>query len=365
MTQENPHPRYNAQLFGFNAIEETLAQEFHSQTLHHSIMLCGAKGIGKATLAYRFARFVFSGGADLRALETDNFSLFGGTQPSESLSGSEGALYMPESHGIFKRVGANSHADLLSIEPLYDAKKDAFKDEIQADAARKISDFLSLTPAEAAYRVVIIDAADQLNEKAANALLKSIEEPPSYTYILLVCHNPLALLPTLRSRCRMIKCATPDLTAFGAVLAQRASNIDLHHYGALNTLSQGSPGFAVQLYAFDALNLYEIVARHLEKRRDIAETIGLATELCASKRSDAWYMSKYVLLSLIERSLLLHKVAAQPIFTEEYDVIKRFEARMGQTQLIALRDRMRQLLHDTDTLNLNKTQAMSLLLSAA
>lgn len=365
MAIEQSHPRDNSQLFSFTSVEEELAREFHAEKLHHSLMFCGAKGIGKATLAYRFARFIFSGGADLRTLETDSFSLFGEPVLSAADTEAEGALYMPESHGIFKRVSANSHSDLLSIEPLFDAKKDVYKDEITAEAARKISDFLSLTPAENSHRVVIIDAADQLNEKAANALLKSIEEPPASTFILLICHNPLSILPTLRSRCRAIKLATPDLNAFGAVLAQRMPTIDLQQYGALHTLSQGSPGFAITLANFDAINLYEIVARYAADKQSLAATIDLAAELTASKRPEAWYISKYILLALIERCVNISRVKSQPVYAQEYAHLHELHARLGQQKLFVLRDNIMQLLRDTDTLNLDKTQAMRLLLSTA
>jgi DNA polymerase III subunit delta' len=95
--------------------------------------------------------------------------------------------------------------------------------------------------------VVIIDAVDQLNTQAANALLKILEEPPAKAILFLICHRPGALLPTIRSRCRLMKLSTPDDNAFAKILGQIAPSIETHEYAALYALAQGSPGHAITL----------------------------------------------------------------------------------------------------------------------
>lgn len=338
-----------------------LSEQFRAGSLHHSLLITGPKGIGKATLAYRFARFILSGGAELTPSEAHPFSLFG-PEPTDGASEGDGALFMPESHGIFKRVAGGSHADLLTIEPAFDAKKGVQKAEIQAEVAREMGGFLSLTPAESDYRVVVIDAADQLNEKAANALLKSVEEPPERAYILIVCHNPLSILPTIRSRCRTIKLTTPDLISFAAVLRTQAPHIDLQEYDALRTLAFGSPGFAITLAAHHGPMLYRTALETLSHSSGFVALKGLAAELTSGKSPDAWMIAQHVLLQVIERALAL---PATPIFANEAEALQRLRQRVGPAGLLSLREKASQLFATTDSLNLDKQSALLSILKAA
>lgn len=361
---ELPHPRTVASLHGYQAIEAQLAEQFRAGSLHHSLLITGPKGIGKATLAYRFARFLLSGGAQLSESESHPFSLFG-PEPTDGLTEGDGALYMPESHGIFKRVASASHADLLTIEPAFDAKKGVQKDEIQADVARAMGEFLSLTSAESDFRVVVIDAADQLNEKAANALLKSVEEPPERAYVIIVCHNPLSILPTIRSRCRTIKLSIPDLASFAAVLRTQAPSIDMQNYDALRTLSFGSPGFAITLSAHHAPMLYRAVLDNLSRTSGLPALQRLATELVSSKSPEGWGIAKHVLLQAIERASQVPQGLAKPMYDGEKNALEAIYAKSGVAGLLSLRDKATQLFATTDSLNLDKQAAMLSVLKAA
>lgn len=359
------HPRTQSQLFGFAEAERELAEQFRAGTLHHSLLICGPKHIGKATLAYRFARFVLSGGADLAESETHPFSLFGPEKPESPIEG-DGALYMPEAHGIFKRVASGSHPDMLSIEPAFDAKKGAYKNEIQAEAAREIGEFLSLTAAEGAYRVVVIDAADQLNEKAANALLKSIEEPPAHAFVVIVCHNPLSILPTIRSRCRVIKLHTPGLADFSAVLSHAAPHIPMTDYDALHALAHGAPGYAMHIADADGVALYRSVITGLAQPQAQDQLLALAAALAGGRKSvDHWGIAKHAMLSAVERAAMPDIALQHPIMADERDMLQAIHARLGLAALLALRERMLQVFRDTDVLNLDHTQAVAHLLKAA
>jgi len=361
---ELPHPRSQSLLFGYAEIERELAEQFRAGHLHHSLLITGPKSIGKATLAYRFARFVLSGGADLAASPSHPFSLFGPEKPDTPVEG-DGALFMPADHGIFKRVAAGSHSDLLSIEPAYDAKKGTYKDEIQADAAREIGDFLSLTAAEGMHRVVVIDAADQLNEKAANALLKSIEEPPNNAYIVIVCHNPLSILPTIRSRCRVIKLHTPGLSDFSAVLSHIAPSIPMADYDALHALAHGSPGYAITVSQYDGVALYRSLLEALAHTPSVEAALALASAMAGKKAADAWGIAKHVLLMAIERASAPEAATRQAVFEGEGELLAAIHARLGLKRLLALRDKALSTLRDTDVLNLDHTQALASLLKAA
>ena len=106
---------------------------------------------------------------------------------------------------MFRRVAAGSHADLLTIERVLNEKTKRMQTQIAVEDVRKITGFMSLTPAEGGWRVVVVDGAEDLNQASANALLKILEEPPPRAILLLVCAAPGRLLPTIRSRCRRLR----------------------------------------------------------------------------------------------------------------------------------------------------------------
>ena len=120
------------------------------------------------------------------------------------VDGEPGLAVSPES-GVFRRVAAGGHADLLTVERAFDPRRKRLRNEIVVDDVREIGTFLHLTAAEGGWRVVIVDGADAMNRNAGNALLKILEEPPQRALLLIVAHSPGRLLPTIRSRCRQMK----------------------------------------------------------------------------------------------------------------------------------------------------------------
>jgi DNA polymerase-3 subunit delta' len=188
------HPRLSPSLYGHAAEERAFAEAFLSGRVHHGWLLAGREGIGKATLAYRMARFVLA-----RADERGR---------------GEGPLDVPVDSVAARQVRALSHPDLLLIRRPYDVKNKRFLTVISVDEVRRIKSFLAHAAGPDSWRVVIVDQADELNINAANALLKSLEEPPSRVLFLLVTSEPGRLLTTIRSRCRRLELsalAEPDL----------------------------------------------------------------------------------------------------------------------------------------------------------
>lgn len=215
---EAPHPRETFSLVGHEAEEQALLDALHGGRMHHAWLLAGAKGLGKATLAYRFAR-VALGAKRIgpRPLDVD-----------------------PEDQ-IARRLSAQSHPDLFILRRgLNDRGKP--RREITVDDARELGQFFSLAPSEGGMRVAIIDAVDDLNRNAANAILKTLEEPPARSVLLLVCHAPGAILPTIRSRCRRL--ALRPVSDEMVRLAAGKSTAD-----ELIDLSKGRPGRAIALKA--------------------------------------------------------------------------------------------------------------------
>src|SRR6516165_11749449 len=179
-----PASRANPDLVGHESAERELRRLVEAGRLPHAILLSGPRGIGKATLAFRFARFLLANGDDRTNAVAES-----------------GLAINPES-GVFRRVAAGGHADLLPIERAYDPRRRRLRGEIVVEDAREITSFFRLTAAEEGWRIVIVDGAEEMNRSAANALLKVLEEPPRQALLLLVSHSPGRLLPTIRSRCR-------------------------------------------------------------------------------------------------------------------------------------------------------------------
>lgn len=220
------HPRLRSTLYGHEDVENRLTTAFRAGRLHHAWLLAGPKGIGKATLAYRMARYLL--------------------RHPDAASAPESMAVDPQD-GVFKRVAARGHSDLLVIERSFDEKTKRLKAEIGVAEARAVSRFFTRTAGEGGWRICIVDAADELNAVAANAILKILEEPPEKALILLVTQqSPGRLLPTIRSRC--IKQNMSPLS--DGLVAQVLSEIGEdsgHELQTLAHLAGGSPGRAVEL----------------------------------------------------------------------------------------------------------------------
>ena len=220
-------------LLGQAEAERTLARARESGRLHHAWLLTGPGGIGKATLALRFAT-----------------TMLAGTDPQAA-----------------RRVVAGTHADLLVIGRAMDEKRQRLRAEIVLDDVRPIGAFLHRTAAEGGWRVVIVDGAEHLNRHAANALLKLLEEPPGRALLLLVCSAPGRLLPTLRSRCRSLRLLPLDDAAMHAALGQLLPALTAPERQILIDLSEGSPGRALALAADDGVALSGLVQDVLSQAR--------------------------------------------------------------------------------------------------
>jgi len=187
-----PHPREMLSLLGQAAAERQFLHGYTSGKLHHAFLLAGPEGTGKATFAFRAARFLFEEGTRESAAD----ALFD-APPPESLG-------VGASARATQLIARESHPDLAVLKRRYDSKGKRFRAEINVEETRDALQLLTKTAAFGGWRVVIVDAADDLNIASANALLKTLEEPPAKTVFFLVAHQPGRLLPTIRSRCQRI-----------------------------------------------------------------------------------------------------------------------------------------------------------------
>lgn len=272
---ELPHPRQVYDLFGHDAAERQAADAFASGRMHHAWMITGPKGVGKATFAYRLAR---------RAL---------GAVPA-----GEAPLATLAEDPVCRRLEALSHPDFLLIRRPYDDKKKKLRAEITVDESRKAPAFFSKSASGKAWRVCIVDAADEMNTNAANALLKTLEEPPAKGLLLLVVNAPGRLPTTIRSRCRRLslRAPSPGETA-GWLAGHHGIDADLARRCA--DLAGGAPGRARALAQSDAPGLKETIDRVLSglPRLDSRAVGALAAE-SAKKDGEAL---RRTLMEFLER----------------------------------------------------------------
>lgn len=223
-----PHPREVFDLAGQEAAEAAFEDARSRGRLHHAWLLTGPNGVGKATFAYRAARRLLGAPA----------------------ASAWGVLGCDPGHPVSRQVAARSHPDLFVLER--EGADGKARKVIPVDDARKLGEFFSKSPASAPHRVAIIDAADDLNPNAANAILKTLEEPPPRGVLLMVSHAPGGLLPTIRSRCRRLAFQPLGVEATAGFVRGRT---DLNPEQALRlaTMAEGAPGRALQLAASGAL----------------------------------------------------------------------------------------------------------------
>ncbi|MBU2941883.1 DNA polymerase III subunit delta' [Shimia thalassica] len=238
-----PHPRETERLFGQEAAEAGFLEAFNSGRLHHAWLLTGPLGVGKATLAWRIARFLLATPMD------QGGGLFGEAPPVYD------TLDISPDHPVSHRLLARSEPGMFSITRSVNEKTGRLRDMITVDDVRGLTHFLTMSSTEGGRRVVIVDAADEMNVNAANALLKMLEEPPSLTTILLISHQPSRLLPTIRSRCRELRLSALKADTMHMALVQ--ADASEGESPALAALSAGSVGEAVRLTRLGGLPMYQ------------------------------------------------------------------------------------------------------------
>ncbi|TCM85155.1 DNA polymerase III subunit delta' [Rhodovulum steppense] len=239
-----PHPRETARVIGQGAAEAAFLDAFTGGRMHHGWLLTGPRGVGKATLAWTIARFLLA-----QPMGDTGGGLFGDAPPAPD------RLDIAPDHPVARRISALSDPGLMMIRRGWDDEKKRLKTVITVDEVRRLRGFFGMSAAEGGRRVVIVDAADEMNASAANALLKLLEEPPANATLLLVSHQPARLLPTIRSRCRELRLSPLSPAAMAEALAAAGQEVP-GDPAALAELSGGSVGEAIRLAQLEGLALY-------------------------------------------------------------------------------------------------------------
>ena len=347
---ETNGPRGTMQLVGHGAAEKTLLDSWNAGRMPHAWLIAGRRGIGKATLAYRVARFVLSQGSG------QGGGLFG-----EEPMAADG-LAVDVSLPVCAQVNAGGHPDMMTIERSINPNTNKLRTEIAVDDVVRLSSFLSLTTAAGEWRVVIVDAADEMNRNAANALLKGLEEPPANSLFLLVSHTPGRLLSTIRSRCRTVALSPlPDSTVI-ELLARHAPDLPAADAGALARLAQGSIGEALMLAEAGGLELYrDMVGLFAQlERLDIKAVHGLGARLGRPGAEDSFRM----LARLVDRwlaGMLLGQARgamAPEIIDGEGETARRLWARGGLANWLEVWEKVTRLFTQADRANLDRKQVV-------
>ena len=340
-------PRENPLLKGHEAAEAILLAAAKSGRMAHAWILAGPPGIGKATLAYRFARYLLAGG------DAQGEGLFGNALIS---------LAIDEDAPVFRRVASGSHSDLFTIERTPNPTTKNLRTEIVVEDVRHATEFLRLTPGEGTWRVVIVDPADEMNRSAANAILKMLEEPPPATLFLLVTHAPGRLLPTIRSRCRMLQLQPLNLNVVMDLLATHQPEIEEHERATLANLAGGSIGAAVALSEAGGLAMYREMVNLLSdiKSLNIEALHALGDRLARTGNGAAYETFSRMLsdwLSKLVRSTA-GGIQIEEIVPGEGEAAAQFGGTARLAQNLAVWEKVSRLLDQADSANLDRKQVV-------
>lgn len=345
-------PRTTYSLVGHEDAERRLLAAATSGKMAHAWLIGGPRGVGKATLAFRLARFLLSGQAEAGG------GLFG--MEPESLA------VEPDLPAV-RRIAAGGHADLLVIDrPFLNASKTETQD-LNITEIRRIGPFLRLRPAEGGWRVVIVDEAHAMNRNAANALLKILEEPPVRAIVILVSEAPGAMLPTIRSRCRQIMLSPLGEDEVMRVLQDARPELEEGAARMLARLSDGAPGQALTLADLSAIERYGALLGVLETAPDLDWTKAQPLlDQATGPKPDGWPLTAALVQWWLSRLVAAMARGTRPaeVVAGESALIDRLLASApALAHWLGVWDKARDLIARADRANLDKKQALIEILS--
>lgn len=352
-------PEEQPDLVGHEVEQKLLLDLWNKKSLAGSWLFCGSKGIGKATLAYRLARFILS-----QPGEGQEEGLFGQINDVVPVS-----LEVSENNPVFKSVAQKTNPGLKVIEcalkeeelksrqALIDAGKPLDPEveknrkrfnEIRIDDIREAEAFLHLTAGANGWRVLIIDAADDMNVNASNALLKSLEEPPAKTVIILISHQPGKLLQTIRSRCRKLTLKPLKNNILRDKIKLKCDDFSSDDLSLLLQLSQGSMGKALFLIENNGVDIFKQMLALFESFPDLRVSQIYDFVEKASKNKDVFKIAQMLFIQLLSLVCLSDATQTDEEFLLEYsgyqclkklpvlrlmDLINEFQSAFGDIDL--------------------------------
>jgi DNA polymerase III subunit delta' len=339
-----PTPRENTRLLGHEAAEAALLQAYNSGRLSHAWLFTGPRGIGKASLAYRFARFLLAEAGNAGGL----------------LAAPLSALTVAPTHPAFRLVVSGAHPDLLVVERGVDPRRKRQRREILAGEARGVAEFLHLTSGQGGWRIVIVDGADAMNIQAANSLLKILEEPPRRAILLLVSDNPGRLLPTIRSRCRSL----PLKALSGALVAQLLEtyrpDLAAVDRALLTALGEGSIGRALDLADSGVVGIYDNLSNMLSvlPHIDMEALHGFADRFARPGAEDNFALLAELLSGWLARLVGLAAGGQGAVSVDEERAMRRLAAGRGLDRWVEVWEKLTHLFAQAEGINLDRKQVV-------
>ncbi len=265
---------------------------------------------------------------------------------------------------MFRRVASGGHTDLMTLERAWDEKQKRRRGVIVVDDVRAAGRFLSLTAGEGDWRVVVVDAADEMNESASNALLKILEEPPVRTVMLLVCHAPGRVPATIRSRCRRLVLASLADDEVVQLLARHVPDLAAEDARALARLSEGSIGRAIGLAEEDGLVLYRGLLALMQTlpATDVVALHGFADALAGRDAEGAYRTSTALLTWWIARMIAAGArdgaLSGGEVMAGEQDCAERLLSLAGVDRWVEVWEKVTRLIAQADGINLDRKQVV-------
>lgn len=335
-------PRDNPELYGHDGAVAVLERALASGRLPHGWLFSGPPGIGKATLAFRFARALLAAPGSL-----------------------DRRLTLAPTDPVFRQVAHGTHPNLTVIEVERDPRSGRQRSEITVDAVRAATASLQMTAAVGGHRVALIDGAEMLNRNAANALLKTLEEPPPGAVWLLVSHRPGAVVATIRSRCAKLRLRPLAGATVERALAQMAPDSNENERSALTLLAQGSIGRALTIAEGGQLDAYRRLAAALAADPiDELALDGLSNELARAAERGGTAGALTLIQELIARVVATGLERLGPeLFAGEAGMLRALAARRPLDRWAGLWEKVARLAGAVDGLNLERSHAFMQMLT--
>lgn len=304
-----PHPRESTRLVGQDAALDIVSRAIRGRRPPQAWLLCGPPGVGKATLAYRVARYLLAHGA------TD---------------GGPADLAVPANDPAAIQVTAGSHPGLLVLKRGVNAEG-KLMNVLGVDEMSRLASFFGMTSGAGGWRVVIVDTADDMNDNAANALLKLLEEPPSRAMLLLLSNTPGRLLPTIRSRCQRLTLRPLSLADMERELTALMPDSDASSRASLAQLSGGSLGAALRLAGGEGVALAQEATRLIDmaSRPDTAALFVLSDKL--AKITDGLDMLGDFLQQSLTDRIRARAMAGQPGMNRWVETLEKLRRHFGRS----------------------------------
>lgn len=354
-----PEPRAATELVGHDAAETRLLDAWASGRLPHGWLIGGPRGIGKATLAYRFARFVLAHG-DPGGAEDAGPSMFGDELPPAVPD----SLALDPGHPVFRRVASGGHADLRAIErgPTEDGKR--MQTVIPVGAVRTACHGMAMTAGEGGWRVIIVDGAEEMNPNAANALLKVLEEPPPRALLLLVSHAPGRLLPTIRSRCCQLRLLPLPAERVGELLALYRPDLSENERAALAALADGSIGRALGLADANGISIQNDIVALMSglPNLDMAAAHKFADRLARRDAEAMWRTAVDLMIrnlgALVSATARGQDLASRGYSAPEAERLRHLQDPASLDRWVEVWEKSSRLFAQADSANLDRKQVM-------